>query len=167
MNNSPGGPMSNSGPMGSPLGGMHSPMGPNSGPGGMGHNGPMTSGPMGSPMGGHMGGSNPMMVPCSKSSPMGMSGGGPNGPDPTQPLPPSGMGGPGNNGFNKNSPIMGGPGPATTDPNYAQQFHNFQQQLYATNTRGQGMGGPPNLPHRGATPPQLNQNWLPSGPISK
>jgi len=134
-------------------------MGPN-GPG-MGHNGPM-----GSPMGG--GGNNPMMVPNSKSSPMGMGGPPSGGPDPTQPLPPSGMG-PGN-GYNKNSPIMGGgPGPTTSDPNYAQQFHNFQQQLYATNTRSQGMGGgPPSMPpHRGATPPQLNQNWLPSGPISK
>ena len=155
---------------------MHSPMGPN-GPG-MGPNGPM-----GSPMGGGSGTNNSMMVPCSKSSPMGMGGppsaggaggggGSGSGPDPTQPLPPSGMG-PGN-GYNKNSPIMGGgPGPATTDPNYAQQFHNFQQQLYATNTRSQGMGGggggPPAMPpHRGPTPPQLNnQNWLPSGPMSK
>merc|ERR1719219_3000169 len=128
---------------------MSSPVGPN-GQNMSGPNGPMASGPMGSPMGGP----NQMMgVPCSKSSPMGM--GIPNsGPDPTQPLPPSGMG-PGN-GY-KNSPIMGGPGPATTDPNYAQQFHNFQQQLYATNTRGShGMGGPglggPGGPH---------QNWLP------
>ena len=81
---------------------------------------------------------------------------------------PGGLAGP-NGGYNKNSPIMGGPGPNTSDPNYAQQFHNFQQQLYATNTRSQGMGVPPSLPHRGggATPPQLNQNWLPSGPISK
>ena len=39
---------------------------------------------------------------------------------------------------------MGG-GPTTTDPNYAQQFHDFQQQLYATNTsRGmRGGNGPP------------------------
>ena len=156
--------MNNSGPMGSPLGGMHSPMG-SSGPG-MGHNGPMNSGgPMGSPMGGHMGGPNQMMVPCSKSSPMGGGGGGgQNGPDPTQPLPPSGLGGPGSNsggpggggggggGYNKNSPIMG-TGPANTDPNYAQQFHNFQQQLYATNTRSQqgGMGGPPGLPLHSST----------------
>lgn len=29
-------------------------------------------------------------------------------------------------------------GPTTADPNYAVQFHNFQQQLYATNTRSQG-----------------------------
>merc|ERR1719500_2408188 len=70
-----------------------------------GPNGPMPGGPMGG-----MGGPNPMMVPCSKSSPMGMSGG-PNGPDPTQPLPPSGLSG---NGFNKNSPIMGGPNSSTT-----------------------------------------------------
>lgn len=168
MNSSSG--MSNSG---SPMDNMNSPMGPNGplpgGPGGS--SGPMPGGPMGSPMGG-MGGPNPMMVPCSKSSPMGMSGG-PNGPDPTQPLPPSGLSG---NGFNKNSPIMGGPNPATSDPNYAQQFHNFQQQLYATNTRSQGggMGGPtgpgghsPGYPHRTNTPPGFNQNWQPSGPLSK
>merc|ERR1719471_227644 len=119
-----------------------------------------------------MGGPNNMMVPCSKSSPMGMSGnggpggggggGGPNGPDLTQPLPPSGMPG---NGFNKNSPIMGGPaGPVSNDPNYPQQFLNFQQQLYATNTRSQGGGmspgmGPGMPPHRSNTPPGFNQNW--------
>jgi len=120
---------------------------------------------------GGMGGPNPMMVPCSKSSPMGMSGG-PNGPDPTQPLPPSGLSG---NGFNKNSPIMGGPNPATSDPNYAQQFHNFQQQLYATNSRSQGPGGghspgmgPPPHHRDMATPPHMaQQQWLPSGPLSK
>ena len=66
------------------------------------------------------------------------------------------MNGPG--GGYKNNLLMG-PGPTTNDPNYAQQFHNFQQQLYATNTRGsQGMGGPG---------PGPNQNWLPGGPISK
>ena len=41
----------------------------------------------------------------------------------------------------------GGPHPTpASDPNYAQQFHNFQQQLYATNTRNNQMGqnnGPP------------------------
>merc|ERR1719219_1659015 len=131
MNN---GPMGNSGGNGSPMGDMNSPLGPN---------GPVPPGPMGSPMGGMSGpGPNQMMVHCSKSSPMGLSGG-PSGPDPTQPLPPSGLSG---NGFNKNSPIMGGPN--TSDPNY------FQQQLYATNTRSQGggMGGPgnhsPGYPHR-------------------
>lgn len=160
MNNSNN--MSN--PGSSPMHDMNSPMGPNGGPNGM-------SQPMGSPMGG------PMMVPCSKSSPMGMGPGGPQGPDPTQPLPPSGMGASGNGFSNKNSPIMGGPSPATTDPNYAQQYHNFQQQLYATNSRSQGgpgghspgMGGPlPPHPRDMATPPHMNnQNWLPSGPMSK
>lgn len=74
-----------------------------------------------------------MFVPGSKSSPMGLGGA----PDASQPLPPS-MGQA--NNF-KNSPFIG---PTTADPNYAQQFHNFQQQLYATNTRSQmnnqGMG---------------------------
>ena len=41
----------------------------------------------------------------------------------------------------------GGPHPTPqSDPNYAQQFHSFQQQLYATNTRNNQMGqnnGPP------------------------
>merc|ERR1719492_168463 len=157
MNN---GPMGNSGGNGSPMGDMNSPLGPN---------GPVPpGGPMGSPMGGIGGpGPNQMMVPCSKSSPMGMSGG-PNGPDPTQPLPPSGLSG---NGYNKNSPIMGGPSPNTSDPAYAQQFHNFQQQLYATNTRSQGGGGgggrgPSHSPVMGPggphTPPGFNQNWQPS-----
>lgn len=177
MNNGPmgpGGPMSNSGgmnnPGSSPMHDMNSPLGPNSGPNGMAQ-------PMGSPMGG------PMMVPSSKSSPMGMVPG-PQGPDPTQPLPPSGMGGPGNGFSSKNSPIMGGPSPATTDPNYAQQYHNFQQQLYATNSRSQGgpgghspgMGPMPPQHRDMATPPHINnQNWLPnqmpsqmpSGPMSK
>lgn len=74
-----------------------------------------------------------MFVPGSKSSPMGLG----STPDASQPLPPS-MGQA--NNF-KNSPFIG---PTTADPNYAQQFHNFQQQLYATNTRSQmnnqGMG---------------------------
>lgn len=75
--------------------------------------------------------------------------GGPGPPDATQPLPPSmgGGGGPGSGGGPGG--FRGGPpsansfiGPTTADPNYAQQFHNFQQQLYATNTRGGGGGGP-------------------------
>ncbi|XP_048000273.1 collagen alpha-1(I) chain-like [Leguminivora glycinivorella] len=45
-----------------------------------------------------------------------------------QPLPPS-MGGPGP-GFKGQFPL-----PSTQDPNYAAQFHNFQQQLYATGSR--------------------------------
>jgi hypothetical protein len=36
-------------------------------------------------------------------------------------------------GNRQSSPFMV---PTTSDPHYAQQFHNFQQQLYATNTRG-------------------------------
>lgn len=35
----------------------------------------------------------------------------------------------------KNGPFIAGPGNPTSDPNYAQQYHNFQQQLYATGTR--------------------------------
>nr|CAD7575113.1 unnamed protein product [Timema californicum] len=72
-----------------------------------------------------------MFVPGSKSSPLSLGGA----PDASQPLPPS-MGQ--SNTF-KNSTFIG---PTTADPNYAQQFHNFQQQLYATNTRSQ-MNNPP------------------------
>ncbi|KAI8425698.1 hypothetical protein MSG28_011501 [Choristoneura fumiferana] len=56
-----------------------------------------------------------------------------------QPLPPS-MGGPG--------PGFKGQGfavPSTADPNYAAQFHNFQQQLYATGSRAAP-------PHQGYPP---------------
>merc|ERR1712083_581611 len=69
-----------------------------------------------------------------KRSPMGNEPMGPGGPPPH-----AGPGGPSPGGFNKNSPIM--QGPTTSDPNYAQQFHDFQQQLYATNTRGSQMRG--------------------------
>lgn len=75
---------------------------------------PMVMGPGGNPN---------MFIQGSKSSPLGMP------PDASQPLPPSMSQG---NNF-KNSPFVGGP--TVNDPNYAQQFHNFQQQLYATNTR--------------------------------
>ncbi len=54
-------------------------------------------------------------------------------PDASQPLPPS-MGQA--NNF-KNSPFMGTLVPEMNDPQYRQQYHNFQQQLYATNTRSQ------------------------------
>ncbi|KAG8234816.1 hypothetical protein J437_LFUL015174 [Ladona fulva] len=67
-----------------------------------------------------------LFVPGAKSSPMGLGGA----PDASQPLPPS----MGQGGNFKSSPFIG---PTTSDPNYAQQFHNFQQQLYATNTRSQ------------------------------
>merc|ERR1712071_43071 len=62
---------------------------------------------------------------------------------------PGGGGGSGP-GF-KSSPFLG---PTTADPNYAQQFHNFQQQLYATNTRSQmnnqamGAGNPSFFGHK-------------------
>ncbi|XP_018329488.1 collagen alpha-2(I) chain [Agrilus planipennis] len=85
-----------------------------------------------------------MFVSGPKGSPMGMGA-----PDASQPLPPS-MGQ--SNSF-KNSPFVG---PTTADPNYAQQYHNFQQQLYATNTRnqmgGQNMGPGPGPPHTQQTP---------------
>lgn len=65
----------------------------------------------------------PGMYANKQLSPAGMP------PEASQPLPPS-MG----HSFNyKQSPFCG---PTTADPNYAVQFHNFQQQLYATNTRG-------------------------------
>ena len=89
------------------------------------------------------------------SSPMGIV---PGDQDPSMPLPPGGMNpggvppgpGPNGGGFSKNSPIMGVP--TTNDPNYAQQYHNFQQQLYATNKSSPGGpqffpgGGGPNGP---------------------
>ncbi|KAL0108733.1 hypothetical protein PUN28_014104 [Cardiocondyla obscurior] len=78
-------------------------------------------------------------VSGNKASPMGL---GPP-PDATQPLPPS-MGGASSN-F-KTGPFVGS-GPSMSDPNYAQQFHNFQQQLYATGTRGSGP------PHPNLHPP--------------
>merc|ERR1719391_1554293 len=101
-------------------------------------------------------------VPGSKSSPLG---------DPMQPIPP-GPGGPMNGpGGYKNNLLMGGP--TTNDPNYAQQFHDFQQQLYATNTnrnsRGGMSGGPmgpgpgpmPNMPPGAAPPGGAGQNFYP------
>ncbi|XP_050530003.1 protein BCL9 homolog [Daktulosphaira vitifoliae] len=67
-------------------------------------------------------------------------------PDATQPLPPSmGGGAPGPGPGYRGGPVGTANsfiGPTTADPNYAQQFHNFQQQLYATNTRGGSGGGP-------------------------
>lgn len=66
-------------------------------------------------------------------------GGGPGGEVVSQPLPPT----VGQTFSYKQSPFYG---PTTADPNYAVQFHNFQQQLYATNTRSQGgaASGPSN-----------------------
>ena len=71
-----------------------------------------------------------------------------------------GAGGNGPGGGFKNNMMMGPGGPHPTpasDPAYAQQFHNFQQQLYATNTRNNQMGqnnGPP----PGAVGPQGKSN---------
>ncbi|XP_054279987.1 protein BCL9 homolog isoform X1 [Macrosteles quadrilineatus] len=109
------------GPLRGGSGGMMRVGVPNMGPnmGGFGGNEQMFPNPGGS--------SCQMFVPNSKGSPLGMGG---MAPDASQPLPPS-MGQA--NNF-KNSSFIG---PTTADPNYAQQFHNFQQQLYATNTRSQ------------------------------
>lgn len=92
-------------------------------------------------------GPNPgMYVPGNKAGPMGL---GPP-PEASQPLPPS-MGGASSN-F-KNSPFVAA-GPSMSDPNYAQQFHNFQQQLYATGTRGSGPPHPNLHPQPNAHPHQ-------------
>lgn len=130
------GPMSSPGPEGKPPMFMDGPGMMMGGMGGMG--GQMLRGPVrpgmkpGPPNMGNMGKpSGPVFDPMSmspqgifKGSPLGMA------PDASQPLPPSMSQG---NNF-KNSPFVG---PTVADPNYAQQFHNFQQQLYATNTRSQ------------------------------
>ena len=134
-----GGPMNNMGPNGNASMGMGS-------PGGVG-----SPGPKGDPRGNdHMGPGN--------------------GPPNSGPLPPPGgmpcrtsgnmPGGPPPGNF-KNSPIMGS-GPTVTDPDYAQQFHDFQQQLYATNTRSsqnRGMGGPGGPP--GGGPPGPPPHGMP------
>lgn len=85
--------------------------------------------------------------PGSGQKPPGGMPGGPLGPPPdaSQPLPPS-MGGTAGN-F-KSSPFMAA-GSSMNDPNYRQQFHNFQQQLYATGTRG---SGPPHPNMHGQQP---------------
>lgn len=117
----------NPGPVG-PLRGQLRP-----GPGAMMKVPPMSGGNSGfppgpgcDPMNMGPGGNNNMFIQGSKSSPLGLP------PDASQPLPPSMSQG---NNF-KNSPFVG---PTMSDPNYAQQFHNFQQQLYATNTRSHQM----------------------------
>ena len=167
MHGAPMGHMGPMVPMGGPMMGPNGPMGPMMGPiSGMS---PMMGGPMG-PMGPRCSG--PMMrgpmVPDIYGGPMGPCGpqmmGYPNkpgqclppgGPDSAQPLPPS-MGGqsyksgggnvPGGNGG------AGGFASPAQDPNYAAQFHNFQQQLYATNTQ---RGHMPPHPHMGPHPHQM------------
>uniref|UniRef100_A0ABD2X2V5 B-cell lymphoma 9 beta-catenin binding domain-containing protein n=1 Tax=Trichogramma kaykai TaxID=54128 RepID=A0ABD2X2V5_9HYME len=95
-------------------------------------------------------------------NPMGQMG--PVPPDATQPLPPSMGAGAGPVANFKNSPFIGG-GPNMSDPNYAQQFHNFQQQLYATGTRGASngpQGGPgPGSGHPGSMHNQQQQFFMP------
>jgi len=111
------------------------------------------AGPKSSPMG-----NDPMGIPTPPGSmpPCSVPSSGPS---------PSGPGGPGGPGGFKNSPIMGG-GSNMNDPDYAQQFHDFQQQLYATNTRSSQMrGGPPGGPPGGAMPPMGQGNFY-SGPGS-
>lgn len=91
-------------------------------------------------------------LPSSLSGP-GQSGGGNNGS--------------GNTGVGGNGPNSGAPnnfksqfvGPSTADPNYAQQYHNFQQQLYATSTRSQpgGPGGNTGIP---GGPSSSNQSFF-------
>ncbi|XP_019760520.2 protein BCL9 homolog isoform X2 [Dendroctonus ponderosae] len=106
------------------------------GPGGDG----MFPGASGPPMGPGPG-NQQMFVAGPKGSPMGMA------PDASQPLPPS----MGQGGAFKGAPFVG---PITSDPNYAQQYHNFQQQLYATNTRSQ-MGGVAQNMGPGPGPPHM------------
>lgn len=160
----PGMPMGPQGPMGGPpmgmgpmvRGGMRPPGGMNMMPvrmPQMGFNGPANGGmppgdvgmfPPNQPQG--------MYVSGPKSSPMGGMGQ----PDASQPLPPS----IGQSSTFKNSPFVG---PTTTDPNYAQQFHNFQQQLYATTTRSQlnsGAMGPGGPGGPGPPPPQQQQPYF-------
>lgn len=69
-------------------------------------------------------------------------------------------------GPNNQPPNGGGPfkqsqfvGPTTADPNYAQQYHNFQQQLYATNTRNQ-LNNQPGMPGSGLIAPNPNQSFF-------
>lgn len=126
------------------------------------HHHPFNSGPPNGPNDPSMFPNNQMFAAGSKGSPMNVGGGppgtgqnphpsqmtgaGPGGaPDASQPLPPSmgGVGQTGPGGVGGGTQAVSGNnfkssqfvGPSTTDPNYAQQYHNFQQQLYATSTR--------------------------------
>ena len=95
-------------------------------PGGMNNNGPpcgMMRGPHPPP---------PHMMDQGPPGPPGGPGG------PGQPLPPAmmsgNMKGPGCYPGGPGGPPQQQPGPPPSDPAYAQQFHHFQQQLYATGT---------------------------------
>ncbi|KAI5738728.1 hypothetical protein M8J77_010472 [Diaphorina citri] len=105
---------------------------------------------------GMMGPRGPNMRPMYPGPGPNMGPKGPSGlaPDASQPLPPS-MG----QTNLKNSNYIG---PTTSDPNYAQQFHNFQQQLYATSSRNQMPGpGGPGLPPQQTMPAQHQQFFMP------
>ena len=136
------------------------------------------SGPKSSPMDNDQMGTPPgSLPPCNMPGGPGGPPGGPGGPGMGGPGGP-GMGGPGGPGMGgpggapggfKNSPIMHGGGADMNNPDYAQQFHDFQQQLYATNTRSSQMrgapGGPPGGPNSGM-PPMGQGNFYPTGPGS-
>ena len=123
-------------------GGMinNGPMGANNGPGVCG---PMMRGPppmMEPQHGGQMGGPGQM--------PPQMMGGPPNGPGGMKgPGPPQGCYPPGHNGPGP------GPQPSPSDPAYAQQFHHFQQQLYATGSNNGRSPMQQNMPNNPNTPP--------------
>ncbi|XP_021953793.1 collagen alpha-1(III) chain isoform X3 [Folsomia candida] len=126
-------------------------------PGQMGNNGPM--GNNGGPCGGPMRGPPPMMD---------QGHGGPMG-GPGQQMPPQMMGGPPNGPGMKggppqgypqghNGPGPGGPIPSPSDPAYSQQFHHFQQQLYATGSNNGRNSMQSNMPPNPNTPP--NQQFF-------
>ena len=119
--------------------------GPGGPPGVMGNNGQQAMcGPMRGP---------PPMMDQSQGIQMGgpgqqmsgqMMGGHPNGPGmkgPPQGYPMQGHNGP-------------GPQPSPSDPAYAQQFHHFQQQLYATGSNNGRNPMQPNMPNPNAPPNQ-------------
>ncbi|CAG7825261.1 unnamed protein product [Allacma fusca] len=85
--------------------------------------------------------------------------GGPVGPG--QPLPPAmmpGMKGPGMYPNAPSGPQQQQQGPPPSDPGYAQQFHHFQQQLYATGTNNGRNPMQPNVQNNPNTPP--NQTFF-------
>merc|ERR1719361_2786067 len=110
------------------------------------------------------------LPPCNMPGGPGGPPGGPGGPGMGDPGGPGGHPGghPGGvpGGF-KNSPIMHGGGADMNNPDYAQQFHDFQQQLYATNTRSSQMRGPGGGPPPNSGMPPMGQgNFYPTGPGS-
>lgn len=128
----PMGPMRPQGPMMGPMRGGPGMLRMSHYPGGF-NSPPKMNDPFSSGMG-----PNPGMM-CNPNFRPAMMKGGPmrmGAPTTSQPLPAS-MGGPGSFKSSQNFVV-----PSTTDPNYAQQYHNFQQQLYATGNRSQAQPGP-------------------------